>query len=345
MAEARFHNSRPNSYSGTLSHPPIVAKIAEEFGAKKVFSPTSLETYVACPFRFWLEKVLGVEPLEEPAEDVDVSRRGSTIHRTLKRYHEAKPHERPEAMAAELETTWGRAVGESADRAPSAAVKSLWRLERRRVQRAFNRYPVHWEAFRGGWRKQGATPTPHEFEAVFGYEEKGSPRPELKIVVDDVEVRIGGIIDRIDVAELDAGFGFWIIDYKTGSGTQYRASDLQKFERLQLPLYALAVERLFGQPMRPLGLAYWLIVKDGPKLMLPDGRRPHAWAKDAEEWPKYREQLERVVARVAQSLRSGDFRLAPRRDDTCEYCPHGSVCRINQQRDRLQPLPLVDDNE
>ena len=219
MATARFRTSKPNPFSGTLSHPPIVRKIAEEFGAKKVFSPTSLETYVACPFRFWLEKVLGVEALEEPTEDVDVSRRGSTIHRTLKRYHEAKPHERPESLAAELETTWVRAAMESADRAPSAAAKALWHLERRRVQRAFNRYPIHWETFRGGWQKQGATPTPHEFEAMFGYAEKGSPRPELRIIIDDVEVRIGGIIDRIDLAELDAGYGFWIIDYKTGSGT------------------------------------------------------------------------------------------------------------------------------
>ena len=343
MAAARFRNSDATQYSGILADETIIAAIAKQFGPECVFSPTSLETYVACPFRFWMEIVLGLERLEEPNEEVEVSRRGSAIHLALSRFHQKRPHERPEEIANELASVWSLAVRERAERSPSPAAKALWHLERRRVQRALNRYPTHWESFRGGWSEKNIEPMPEGFEAMFGY----GTDPALTIEVDGVQVRIGGIIDRIDLAKLDNGLGFWIIDYKTGSGTAYRAKDLENFERLQLPLYALAVERVIhaAGKVRPLGLAYWLIVKDGPKAMLPDGRREYAWAADAEAWPKYREELERVVARVATSLRHGDFRLAPRHKETCEYCDFCTVCRINQQRGRLAPLPLIDDDE
>jgi hypothetical protein len=112
---------------------------------------------------------------------------------------------------------------------------------------------------------------------------------------------------------------------------------------LQLPLYALAVERIFHatEPVRLLGLAYWLVVKDGPKRMLPTGKDETAWARDSREWHDYRGQLEAVVARIAASLRSGDFRLAPRHRETCQYCDYSTICRINQLRGRFEPLTLT----
>lgn len=341
MAEARFQACEATNYTGRLSDPGLLESIAEQFTPERVFSATAIENYIGCPFRFGMEKVLKLDPLEEPSEDVETTQRGTAIHRALRRYHESKPHERQATMNRELTDAWNTAVDEEVERSPGAAAQAIWRLEQRRVQRALHRYSQHWSNFRNAWGQNGVMPIPGEFEAMFGYDKPGNKQEAMTIEVEGVRVRIGGIIDRVDLAELDSGLGFWIIDYKSGS-MSYSQEELRNYERLQLPLYAMAVERLFHKNARPLGLAYWLVVKEGPKRMLPLGRDNDAWVRNSTEWPDYRAQLERVVAKVVTALRSGDFRLALRREETCRHCNYQTICRINQLRERFQPLPLVD---
>jgi RecB family exonuclease len=156
----------------------------------------------------------------------------------------------------------------------------------------------------------------------------------LVIQVDGVEVRIGGRIDRVDVAELAGELGFWVIDYKTGRGQHYTAASIERFERLQLPLYAIAVERVLfaGKTARPLGLAYWMVTADGAKPVLPGKRKQLSWLTDTAAWAKFRAQLESWVATLAGHIRAGDFPLAPRSEDCTDTCQFGPVCRIAQAR-------------
>jgi ATP-dependent helicase/nuclease subunit B len=166
----------------------------------------------------------------------------------------------------------------------------------------------------------------------------------LVILVGDVEVRVGGRIDRIDLTEVGEAVGFWVIDYKTGRAANYSAAQVERFEKLQLPLYALAVERVLlkDRPARPLGLAYWLVTDTGPKPMLPSGKRALlAWLTDPGRWAKFREQLESWVATLVGHIRVGDFPLAPRSEHCTDTCRFGPVCRIAQSRNTGKVLPLA----
>jgi ATP-dependent helicase/DNAse subunit B len=316
-----------------------------------VFSPTALEAYVSCPFRFLLEHVLRLEELDEPGEEVEHTRRGAAYHRALSRLHrrlgDADPEltrtKLPESIGPDLLAEIDRAVGEYADRAPSPSSRRLWELEGKRLHRSAARYRGHWEDFVAPWRKAGAPLDPRLLEADFGMAVAASQVQSaaasdgiapLIISVNGVEVRVGGRIDRVDVAELDDGLGFWIIDYKTGRSANYSAADLARFEKLQLPLYALAVERVFfpTRKARPLGLAYWLVTDKGPKPVLPGGRQAQAWLGDPKKWATFRKQLEEWVAKVVGRIRDGHFPLAPRSDTCTETCSFGQVCRISQSR-------------
>ena len=148
-----------------------------------------------------------------------------------------------------------------------------------------------------------------------------------------MEVRISGRIDRVDVAELSDGVGFWIIDYKTGSSTHYTGAALAEYRRLQLTLYALAVEEvlLAGRSARPLGLAYWLVGEAGPKIALP-GRSALQWLEDGGRWRIVREQLRQWVATLVRHIRRGHFVLQPREEHCTQTCAFGQVCRITQSR-------------
>jgi ATP-dependent helicase/nuclease subunit B len=352
-AAARFQDRNHNPYDGLFRHPAAVAEVALHFGPERVFSPTALEDYVACPFRFFLKHVLRLEELEEPREEIEVTRRGQAFHRALARLHGQLRADGIHQPGPEVETHMlhrlEEAVNEYVARAPSPASKTLWRLEGRRLARAGRRYHLHWQKFVAPWREVRALPEPTFFEVDFGLRNgAGEPAPPLVIRVDGVEVRVSGRIDRVDVAVLDGGaeHGFWIIDYKTGRSSHYTGGDLREYRRLQLTLYALAVEQvlLADRRARPLGLAYWLVSDGGPKVVLPP-RDPLAWFKQGERWGEVREHLRRWVATLAGQIRQGAFPLRPRSElctQTCEFC---QICRITQSRSVEKtwqlPLPVI----
>ena len=126
--------------------------------------------------------------------------------------------------------------------------------------RSAARYGEQWRKFLEPWRERGSAPRPHLFEVDFGLTvtEGATAYGPLVIRTAEVEVRVSGRIDRVDLVPLADGVGFWIIDYKTGRSEHYTGADLREFRKLQLTLYALAVEEvlLAGQGARPLGLAF-----------------------------------------------------------------------------------------
>jgi ATP-dependent helicase/nuclease subunit B len=351
MASSRFHDKEFGVYDGMLSQPTIVQKLHERFGPNKTFSPTALEDYVACPFRFYLESVLRLEELDEPVEEVEASLRGSAFHRALARFHRELRDQNKisetmdglnEAVSAKLTQDLDTAIDEYMKRAPSDAAQVLWQLEGRRLKRFSSRYHQQWESFAGPWREKSVTPAPLHLEVDFGlakYTPEGvridPANPALTIQIGDVEVRIGGRIDRVDVAELKEGAGFWIVDYKTGLAENYKTTDLAEFKKLQLSLYALAVERVLlkDQKARPLGLAYWLVTDTGPKAAMPAGvRQRFDWLFKPENWQRFRQQLEEWVVKLVTNIRDGRFPLAPRSEYCTDTCPYGQICRISQSR-------------
>ncbi len=354
LAYHRFHVADHTTHEGLLTHPAVLAKVAERFGPGRIYSPTALEDYVACPFKFFAKHVLRLDPLESPQEEIEVTRRGQAFHRALARLHrrlkDEDVHGPGERSHEYLSTEMAEAVREDIARAPSAAARELWRLEGERLQRQAGRYATHWSQFLAPWLEKAIEPRPSLFEVDFGLPpaEGAEPQPELHIAVGGLEVRISGRIDRVDEATLpDGAVGFWIIDYKTGRAAHYTGSDLETFSRLQLTLYALAVQEVLlrDRSARPLGLVYWLVSESGPKVVLPTSRNKTLWLNETDGWRKLRATLEGWVAQLGESIRTGYFALAPRSRTCTQTCPYGRMCRISQARAVGKPnrlaLPVV----
>jgi ATP-dependent helicase/DNAse subunit B len=349
MVHLRWEERDYTPYDGLFRDPAVIAAVGQQFGPEKVFSPTALEDYVACPFRFFLRHVLRLEELDEPREEIEVTRRGQAFHRALARLHTQlkgeEVHGPGEAVERYLLTRLTEAVEEYVARAPSPASKTLWRLEGQRLLRAGARYRGHWEQFLEPWRPLGVAPRPAFFEVDFGLPapDGAAPVGPLVIRMDGVEVRISGRIDRVDVADLGDEAGFWIIDYKTGRSSHYTSTDLREFRRLQLTLYALAVEQvlLADRGARPLGLAYWLVSENGAKVVLP-ARGAVSWFQETGRWREVREQLQRWVVTLAANIRGGVFALRPRSEQCTQTCEFAQVCRITQTRwvEKAWHLPL-----
>jgi len=338
VAQRRQDKAEFSPYDGRLRHAAVSAILQDRCGPLKKFSPTALETYVTCPFRFLLQNVLRLQALDEPSEEIEHTRRGLAFHRALSRLHihlkHVGIHAPIEEVGGHVERQLNDAVAEYAKIAPSLAARVLWEIEGKRLQRSARKYVRHWREFVGPWHEQGVAPRPERFEEAFGLSTAQGQAAPLVLNHAGVEVRLGGRIDRVDFAEVDDGIGFWIIDYKTGKGTNYDPKDLREFRRLQLMLYALAVQEvlLAGQAARPLGLAYWLVTDCGPKQVMPAKRHAMSWLGNAGAWREVQETLRGWVARLVGDLRQGEFVLQPRDEDCTNTCDFAEVCRIGASR-------------
>jgi ATP-dependent helicase/nuclease subunit B len=340
MAWNRFHNNDHTVYDGLFQDRHIIAEVAGIFGPEKILSPTTLESYIACPFKFFLTHVLRLEPLDEPSEEIESTDRGLVVHRALSRLHKDLQargvHQPADGVDADLVRQLEVAVGESATRA-SAAGEVLWRLEGERLKRLAQRYRAHWQKFVAPWLTRELQPQPAFFEVGFGLPPAEGEIMSAPLVIrfEEIEVRVSGRIDRVDTVLLpDGNTGFWIIDYKTGRPDHYTGSGLKEFRKLQLTLYALAVEEvlLTGRNARPLGLAYWLVADSGPKVALPGHPRYLAWLDEARTWPQIRRHLQRWVVDLVMRIRQGQFALKPRSELCTATCDFGQICRISQSR-------------
>ena len=337
MAEQRFRDRTFGPYDGLLRHPAVLGELETRFGGERVLSPTALETYISCPFRFFMDDVLHLEPLEEPDEEIEGSDRGLVFHRALAGLHRQLQKlgiDGPDVQVdALLKQLLEEEVTRNANRA-SRAAEVLWQLEGQRLQKKAAHYREHWEKFVAAWSELKVKPRPVYLEKSFGMEPaEGEERSEpLVLHGNGQEVRLGGRIDRVDLAETEDDVFFWIVDYKTGRSLHYTGSSLKNFERLQLTLYALAVARVLQKerPARPLGLAYWLVTDTGPKIVLPEDRKHHGWFRSTEEWKRLGQLLEGLVVDLVKHIRAGDFALAPRQQNCTETCPFAQVCRITQ---------------
>jgi ATP-dependent helicase/DNAse subunit B len=356
VARQRFEQPEHSPYDGLLRDPAVIAEAARLFTPERVLSPTALESYVACPFRFFLGNVLHLQPLDEPSEEIESTERGLAFHRALSRLHrhlrDRGIHRPEEVVDDHLLARLDEAVRECASRT-SPAGQVLWELEGKRLKRLALRYRGHWQKFLAPWLQRKVEPRPEWFEVSFGLPpaEGETVYDPLVIRLDGLEVRISGRIDRVDIAELPdgSGLGFWIIDYKTGNPAAYTGSDLREFRKLQLTLYALAVEQVLlgDKPSRPLGLAYWLVGDTGPKVALPAHPRHHAWYDAPASWPKFREGLCSWVATLIARIRQGEFPLRPRSPHCTQTCDFGQICRISQSRSAVEKkqwdlsLPMI----
>jgi len=305
-------------FEGLIADAEAHARLAQDFdGVVHVFSPSQLETYLGCPFQFFSRHVLHLEPVSERDElDEDSTERGSRLHDILEEFERRR-------VEADGEVPDDRLMAEAVDKVLAVELNQLSELdvglreiELGQVRRLIAQYAHQREEYTS---QAEAVPTPTRFEFAFG--EPGTEHPEFELTLGAEVVRLKGRIDRIDL--LDDGSSpprFRIIDYK--SGTPPAKRDVETGRMLQLPLYAMAVERLLYErgEAELMDVGYWGL-KD-------KGYRPIVF----EQWRELRESLVEQVFAIIRRLRGGAFEVAPRKEGCEAYCEYRAVCRVRQVR-------------
>jgi ATP-dependent helicase/DNAse subunit B len=188
-------------------------------------SPTSLETYLQCPFQYFGSRLLRLKPAPpRPEERLDFLTQGNIVHEVLARWYA-----RPQDMAALFEEIFARTLedkqipaGYHTERLRNAMLDDLLAFTRA------ERFPP------GEFRSR----TEEKFEFAL-----------------DESLLIAGKIDRLDVA----GDTAYVVDYKY-SNAQNTKGRRDNPNLLQAPLYLMAVEKYFGLKA---GGMYYIGLKGG----------------------------------------------------------------------------------
>ena len=298
-----FREQRPGGFDSPSLQDLVLKK-------HETFAPTSIETFLQCPFKHFAERTLKLrEPPVKPAERLDARMEGTIVHRTIALWS-ADPSKRIGNVLKEV----------LREQCEAACVPPGFRTlaARCRIEADLERFAAE-ELAR-------ALPNAREqkIEASFDY------------LIDDMDqapFRITGRIDRYEVMGENLGF---VIDYKY-SGRE-RVEQLMKghFQglKVQAPLYLIGLQREMG--LRPAGMRYWGLrhrttmrgwVVEG--LCPPELIQKHDQRLSEEG---FRSMLHDALLRASdaiEQIREGRIEADPADRTVCNtYCPFRDVCRI-----------------
>jgi len=244
---------------GLVNPPPeALAAIHEHATDKRSFSPTALQNFAACPYRFLLSAVHKLAPREEPAaiEDMDPLTKGSLVHevqyRLLTRLRDdgllPMTADTLEAARERLDAILPEVAGEYRERLHPA------------IGRVWDDSITGIGADLREWLRrmlEDSDWTPVHFELSFGLRD---PRAQdVKSTDEPVRLDIGlRLRGSIDLVERRKDGALRATDHKTGKiKAKKDETVIGGGEILQPVLYALTLERMFPDSKVVDGVLYY----------------------------------------------------------------------------------------
>jgi RecB family exonuclease len=354
IVHARARRESFGPAEGILESRAAAARFAERFGPQHLWSPSQWETYAGCPYKFFLQNVLGLEPLGDLVLETDFARRGSLVHQVLSAFHRewreacGQRSWTADEEAALFSDYLKRVIDERMVGAPAGSIDAaLLELDRRQIRKWADAHFGHHVKYHGDCSKMGGAMEPARFEFRFGSRrpvdadsDPGSIGDAFVLEIDGEKIRITGQIDRIDVGEIAGKKVFNVIDYKSGKKLALRPEHIESGERLQLPIYVEAAQMLvFGGDATPLAAGYWSMASGF------DTRGALAAKKDAdheEHWSNVKATVRLAIQRFVAAIRGGNFPVYSRDAECTSLCEFNTICRIAQIRSLGKTWPPED---
>ena len=325
---ARQRSSRQlTEYDGNLSR----IKEIDAFGIRPdgtPISPTALETWAACPYRYFLTHVLRLNTLDTPEEVDSISAldRGALVHQILERFiTESVLRGHLPAPGAPWQDADRDRLMRIADRlfrdAEARGVtgkRLLWNMAKTEIRSDLDTF------FKIDSELREKNDVKHvRVETKFGFDNK---TPE--VVEPETGIKFMGKIDRIDIS--NDGKRVLVFDYKTGSADPYKGLDDDLIDRgrhLQLGVYSLAARALFRDATSAFA-TYWFTSSRG-KIQFAPATSFNITNESIAE--RFREGVTSIV----DGINSGLFPANPgppvrNEPANCLYCDFKTLCPVRR---------------
>lgn len=274
---------------------------------------TTLEKLLSCPFKFFAEHHLELEPLRGPEMGIPPTERGELIHEILREFTRGLTTAAPdwpmdgsaalrflretaaEVLATKSDDLFWKVEGLRllGDETSPGLLSSWLNVERERAVQGW-RFEVAEEAFAG-------------------------------LCIGDAGVALSGRVDRID-SHPACGIALW--DYKTGDPP----SSHEVFKEMvapQLPAYLLALKRNLLRRIKPGGgevVAGYIVLKKESEVKIEP-------LKDDAYWQDFLARWEGAVEARIKGPQGGVYAPDPlpspgrgRKKGACSFCDFGNLC-------------------
>lgn len=304
--------------------------------SEKEYSISQLETYALCPYKYFAERILNLEPAEEPSEEIEALEMGSLLHSILFEFY-------TELKKKNIE------LYDASDKQFKDAEDLIFKIADRKIASMnFNTVLSFYEIEKilgiNGKRKNSILSKfleeerqnadgyiPEYFELSFGKINQAGKAFEIE------ETKFRGKIDRVDIDNTENRFR--VVDYKLG-GKKPTSDDLYNGLSLQLPLYMYAAKQLIQAQLKkdfePVGSEiYSLKFKEGDfgRKSVKLSRKKTTPEEDIELNEKLINICLEAVKKYVGAIKEGKFHLSfleDRETKVCQYCSFRAICRIQE---------------
>ncbi|HVN39714.1 MAG TPA: PD-(D/E)XK nuclease family protein [Myxococcota bacterium] len=321
---------RPGDGAREVIAPGALEAMAEHTLAARSYSPTALQHFATCPYKFLLHAVHRLAPREEvdALEELDPLTRGALVHEVqFTLFGRLRDEgllpvtpERFEAARARLDATLDEVVLRWRDRLAPA------------IPRVFEDAIDGVRADLRHWLRLAANDTtgyvPWRFELAFGLAGRRGrdPHSQAEPVALDAGIRLRGSIDLVE--RRDDGH-VCVTDHKTGKDRASEGDVIRGGESLQPVLYALATEKLFPGARVDGGRLYYCTAAGNFSL------------RDVPLDAKARAAARAVAETIGRALDAPFLPAAPAKG-ACRWCDYQVVCgpyeELRTSRKPAEPL-------
>jgi ATP-dependent helicase/nuclease subunit B len=309
----------------------------------RAWSPSSLQHFAACPYRFALHGIYGLRPREEasPIEQMDPMTRGGLFHAVqFAVLTELKNRAMLPVLTDTLVETLHvadevlNATAASYKEELAPAIERVWETEIEDLRTDLRGWLQHVAVNDDEWE-------PIHFEFAFGLARRASgtardqaSSPEEANLA-DCGVRLRGSIDLVE-KHIARGV-LRVTDHKTGRRPESVPLYVGGGRFLQPLLYGLAAQQILGATVESGRLFYATQLGGYQYTPIPVNEKSQAF-------------LTKLLANIDGAIASGFFPPAPQKD-ACTNCDYRSVCGpYEEQRsarnkdrhdDRMDPLTEI----
>ncbi|HPN38231.1 MAG TPA: exodeoxyribonuclease V subunit gamma [Melioribacteraceae bacterium] len=308
---------------------------------ERQFSVAQLDEYAKCHFKYFAKRVLKLETIKEPNEEMEVYEKGNLVHDILYDFYN--------------ELRENKLILNGCSNTTFIKIKEImFKIATNKIENSILNLPISFFEkekligdantkensilfrFLENERNRNSSYLPAYFEVKFG---KLSTKEKDKFLSTDNPIEIGGIklqgkIDRIDIDVNTNTYS--VIDYKTGA-TEVRIEDIKNGYSNQLPVYLIATKKLLKDKLdydlKAYNFHYYKLVYPSKKFGLntfPDEKDLVVAIELNENTMK---EAEKNISNLVIEITNGKFNLISRPEfynKVCKICEFKSICRINE---------------
>ena len=205
------------------------AKGEDDVNKAKSLTPSAINSYLACPLQFYLARLspVAIKPLNEVDEDIDNAQFGTIVHGVMEEIY--KPFINRTVTSDVLKNIAGRKddIARLVDKELDKILNPSPHTKRRKLtltgQQLLNKQVII--SYIQHQLQNDALACPLR---IIGLEDKS--HTYVLPLNDNVAIRLGGIIDRIDNANIEGHNRLRIVDYKTSAKRQVAKSVEELFD-------------------------------------------------------------------------------------------------------------------